>query len=696
VATTPLNIKVGVKGQGQVDKLNSSLGKTANSSTRLGSALKIAGTALAALGVARLVRGFVDVGKEVESLQLRFKFLFGSAEEGAKAFKVLNTFAARVPFSLGEIAAASGNLAVVSKDAEALNKNLALTANIAAVAGLDFRTAGEQLQRAFSGGAAAADLFRERGVTALLGFEQGATISIEQTIEKFNELFGPGGKFGDAAKEMANTFTGTLSMISDSFRKFQEAVVLNFFGELKTQFGDLDTYLKEHQQQIEIMAGVVGNLLAKSLRAAGTGVRFFKDNIELIVGALSALMALKVAGMFLGIARSIAAIVAAQSTWMSLTVVGIPIVVAAVAAGGAAYLAMNKIIDDLAEATEEAVIQSEFNVKATKNAHEETAKFTKQVEAATKETKKLERVKFNMFESDKKLVEANKQITKAVEKLERVKFNMFESDKKLVEANKQITKAVEKTIVKYKFYEDQIIRAKRSQEAATKSAQEFEDLLANKVIIQALREVIGEGFTPLQGKIAAIADAMNTFRDTASSTLTDVIMGTKKLNEALGEIVNQTLRALIQGFINLGITIFILEPLERWLRKQVQGQQQLNNQLRKTLALETAIAAVKGIGSMFGIPFFAEGGRTPANQPMVVGERGPELFVPNTAGNVMSNDDLQASGDVSSGGDIIDVTFNINTIDSSDFDSLLTTRQDLIMGLINRGLAERGKRSLIA
>jgi predicted RNA binding protein with dsRBD fold (UPF0201 family) len=668
VATTPLNIKVGVKGQGQVDKLNSSLGKTANSSTRLGSALKIAGTALAALGVARLVRGFVDVGKEVESLQLRFKFLFGSAEEGAKAFKVLNTFAARVPFSLGEIAAASGNLAVVSKDAEALNKNLALTANIAAVAGLDFRTAGEQLQRAFSGGAAAADLFRERGVTALLGFEQGATISIEQTIEKFNELFGPGGKFGDAAKEMANTFTGTLSMISDSFRKFQEAVVLSFFGELKTQFGDLDTYLKEHQQQIEIMAGVVGNLLAKSLRAAGTGVRFFKDNIELIVGALSALMALKVAGMFLGIARSIAAIVAAQSTWMSLTVVGIPIVVAAVAAGSAAYLAMNKIIDDLAEATEEAVIQSEFNVKATKNAHEETAKFTKQVEAATKETKKLERVK----------------------------FNMFESDKKLVEANKQITKAVEKTIVKYKFYEDQIIRAKRSQEAATKSAQEFEDLLANKVIIQALREVIGEGFTPLQGKIAAIADAMNTFRDTASSTLTDVIMGTKKLNEALGEIVNQTLRALIQGFINLGITIFILEPLERWLRKQVQGQQQLNNQLRKTLALETAIAAVKGIGSMFGIPFFAEGGRTPANQPMVVGERGPELFVPNTAGNVMSNDDLQASGDVSSGGDIIDVTFNINTIDSSDFDSLLTTRQDLIMGLINRGLAERGKRSLIA
>jgi len=638
VATTPLNIDVKVKGQQKINKLNQSLGKTANSSTKLGSALKVAAGALAALGVGKLVKGFVDVGKEVESLQLRFKFLFGSAEEGAKAFDVLNTFAAKVPFSLGEIAAASGNLAVVSKDAKALEKNLALTANIAAVAGLDFRTAGEQLQRAFSGGAAAADLFRERGVTALLGFKQGATVSIEQTIEKFNELFGPGGKFGDAAGEMANTFTGTLSMISDSFRKFQEAVVKSFFGELKTQFGDLDTYLKDHQQQIEIMAGVVGNLLAKSLRAAGAGIKFVKDNIELIVGALSALIALKVAGAFFGMARAIAAIVAVTSTWMSLTVALIPVVVAAAAAGTVAYLAMSKIIGDLEEATEDAVIQSEHMAKATKNAHEQTLKAGK---------------------------------------------NMV-----------VLAKATEKATVKYKFYEDQIIRAKNSQEAATQSAQEFEDLIADKVIIQALREVIGEGFTPLQGKIAAIADGMNAFRNTASSALTDVIMGTKKLNEALGEIVNQTLRALIQGFINLGITIFILEPLEKWLRNQIQRQKELNSQLKREIGLRTILAMFGGGG--FGIPFFAEGGRTPANQPIVVGERGPELFVPNTAGNIMSNDDLQAGGDVGSGGDIIDVTFNINTIDASDFDTLLTTRQDLIMGLINRGLAERGKRSLIA
>lgn len=247
---------------------------------------------------------------------------------------------------------------------------------------------------------------------------------------------------------------------------------------------------------------------------------------------------------------------------------------------------------------------------------------------------------------------------------------------------------------KFNFYEDAIIRAKNSQDAAKKSAKELEEAIANDAILTALRQVIGEGFTPLQGKITAIAAGMNTFRDTASSALTDVIMGTKSLSDALGEIVNNTLRALIQGFINLGITIFILEPLERFLRNQINNQRRLNSELRTEIGLRTILALFTG-GGGFGIPFFADGGRTKGNSPIVVGERGPEIFVPNSSGTVIPNDEIgMATG--AGGGDNIEVTFNINTLDATDFDTLLTTRQDLIIGLINRGLAERGKRSLLA
>lgn len=45
----------------------------------------------------------------------------------------------------------------------------------------------------------------------------------------------------------------------------------------------------------------------------------------------------------------------------------------------------------------------------------------------------------------------------------------------------------------------------------------------------------------------------------------------------------------------------------------------------------------KGIGSLFGIPGRAAGGPVSAGRPYIVGERGPELFVPRLAGNVVAN-----------------------------------------------------------
>ena len=268
---------------------------------------------------------------------------------------------------------------------------------------------------------------------------------------------------------------------------------------------------------------------------------------------------------------------------------------------------------------------------------------------------------------------------------------------KSTETTDKNTDATKKAIVTYKFYDDAINRVKRSNQAAEKSQKDFEDAVASDAILSALNQVIGEGFTPLQGKITAIASGMNTFRDTASSSLTDVIMGTKSLSDALGEIVNNTLRALIQGFINLGITIFILEPLERFLRNQVRTQKQLNSELRTEIGLRTVLAFLTGGASLFG-GFRATGGPVSQNQSYIVGERGPEIFVPNSSGMIIPNNEVGVSdgGGLGGGGDNIDVTFNINTIDASDFDSLLTDRQDLIIGLINRGLAERGKRSLTA
>ena len=193
--------------------------------------------AIVGVGAGLVIKSFVNVGKSVEDLQVRLKQLFGSTQEGAKAFQVMTDFASQVPFSLEQIQNASGNLAVVSGNAERLSKILEITGNVASVTGLDFQTTAEQIQRAFAGGIASADIFREKGVRDLLGFKAGATVSAEETIKAFEKVFGKGGKFGTATDELANTFTGTLSMLSDSVFKFQKRVAdKDFFTSLKKEF----------------------------------------------------------------------------------------------------------------------------------------------------------------------------------------------------------------------------------------------------------------------------------------------------------------------------------------------------------------------------------------------------------------------------------------------------------------------------
>jgi len=250
--------------------------------------------ALAGIGAGLVIKSFVSTGRSVEDLQVRLKQLFGSTQEGARAFDAMAKFASKVPFSLEEIQAASGNLAVVAGDSDRLSKILEITGNVAAVTGIDFRTAGEQIQRSFAGGISAADIFREKGVRDMLGFSAGATVSAEETIRAFEKVFGKGGKFGNATKELSTTFTGTLSMLGDELFNFKRNVAnAKFFEELKKAFSDLNKFIKENKRDFEAVASALGKTLALAVKTFATAVRgigqavgFVRRQVENLLRAL--------------------------------------------------------------------------------------------------------------------------------------------------------------------------------------------------------------------------------------------------------------------------------------------------------------------------------------------------------------------------------------------------------------------------
>ena len=320
-----LDIIANVKGQNEVGKLQSGLNKLGTNATiaskrlkgleiaaaksratfaALGTTLKVGvavGLAAVTFGIGKFVKDTFAAGKLTESLQVRFKLLFNSATEGAKAFEVMNKFASKVPFSLEAIAAGSGNLAVISKDAGDLNKILEVTGNVAAATGLDFRQTAEQIQRAFAGGIAAADVFRERGVRAMLGFEAGAKVSIEETRKKFFEVFGNGGQFSTATKEFETTLEAQVSFVQDAYFRFRQAAAEPLFAGVKEQLVELVGDFKKNDTQLKILAARIGKSLSNGFKNLGNFIKAVVENFDNLVKAIKIFLTLKVIGFVQGI-----------------------------------------------------------------------------------------------------------------------------------------------------------------------------------------------------------------------------------------------------------------------------------------------------------------------------------------------------------------------------------------------------------
>jgi hypothetical protein len=274
-AVDKVSAKLGIinKNLGRINKsvqgLNTGFGGLTGKIAAVGSAI----------GAAFGVKKILQTASQVEQLGVRFQFLFGSVEEGNKAFQEMLDYAGKVPFTLEQIQQGAGSLAVISDNAEELAKNMQIVGNVAAVSGLDFRTASEQIQRAFSGGAAAAEIFRERGILALLGFQAGAKVTADETAKRFEEVFGPGGRFENATLALANTYEGVLSMVQDKIFKFTLALgnqggLLDF---AKGILGTLDEILTEQFGSIEKFAEMAGQKIIEVVQGFALGLARMGD-----------------------------------------------------------------------------------------------------------------------------------------------------------------------------------------------------------------------------------------------------------------------------------------------------------------------------------------------------------------------------------------------------------------------------------
>jgi ElaB/YqjD/DUF883 family membrane-anchored ribosome-binding protein len=588
--------------------------------------------ALVGLGVGAVLKSFVDVGKEIESLNIRFKFLFGSAEEGSKAFDNLSKFAGKVPFSLEQISRASGNLAVVSKDADDLNRILEITGNVASVTGLDFETTATQIQRSFSGGIASADIFRERGVSALLGFKAGAIVTAEETAKRFEELFSGDGEFASATTDLAQTLEGTLSMIGDKYFSFQKRVSQEFFDELKGEFESLDKFFAENEEQIGVLAEAVGKTLATAITTLADGVRFVNDNFETFKRLGMAVAVYGLSKAFLGLAVSIGR---ASVAMISLNRKSFASFLGLLA--GAGFL--------IAEATGKL---DEF---------------------------------LKMFERPKTIEDLAVEVELLSNQLQTLKDSGDPNFDKLQNEASQLKRELEQL-----------------RSTLDPTSLEFENIgyLIDEVN-DSLNEVpfreLNIGFEEVEDSLKALKEALASFDKGFQDAMKKAIQTNddfEKLgSKAFDGFADTLTDALINGKANFkDFARSLLADLLRIIIRQ-----------RVALALQKALGFVGGsagastgtgnfVSNLFG-GFFADGGRPPINRPSIVGERGAELFIPDTAGTIVPNNEVKGMGGTTN------INFTINTVDARGVDELLTSRRNTIVNVINDALNRQGKEALV-
>ena len=675
MVTENYNVKVNVQGARQLRSLNASTIAITSSLGGLGTAAKLATGAIAAIGGAAVARSFLGVARQLETLETRLGFLFGTAQEGSRAFEELRDFAGQVPFSLQEIAQAAGVLAVVSKDAEELRTNLELTGNVAAVAGLDFVTAGEQIQRSLSAGISSAELLRERGVREILGFKAGVTVTAEETAEALERVFGPDGKFGNAALALASTFDGLVSMVGDKMFTFQSLVMdAGPFDLLKAIVQSLDDSLSENFGSIENAAEAIGDGITTSVKNAILGGAILLDELQpvfdFISGSINNILratdslptALKFAGvigfLMLGFKAKLATVFIAGIFDKVLAAIAITVETIEGAtrkfAGFLDRIGADKLAKKFEGAADGIGGFADKVRDSMQNLNEETAK--------------NEELNISLIESLKanrdNLGENAKAALAYIERLEEIIATMKKTKEEADEVNKALG--------------EQGTQFKKTEVTVDNFKKTFEETF-NQAF---------DKFKPMQEGVNLLISSFDTFKRGVGDAFADAILGAKSFAESIQSVARAIVRQLISGIIQIGLQVFVFDVLKEKLEAVKKEQQNLNAALGVELGLRTALAFFTGGGSLFA-GFFAEGGKIPAGKFGVVGEEGPELIGGPASVTPMTSPQMQTT----SQGDV-NINFNINTIDARGFDELLVSRRATISGIINQGLNRQGRTAL--
>jgi len=550
---------------------NRALNGVQNQTNKLQNSFNGLKTAIAATGITLLARNAVKTSTSFERLNVRLKLLTKSSSDFAKSQKI----------------AADAQKAFGLSATEALEGITDITARLAPLG-----TSVEDIKTVFFGFNTAAKLAGASAVESSNAFRQLA------------QALGSGRLAGDEFRSISEQVPTVLAPIAEELGvtigelkglaaegKLTSDVVLRALGRIGNEgSGFLKELLKNDPTQVfknlsnetENLSRAFGDLLkpavlegtrqlTRFVEATTNFVNSDAGKASLLIGGIA--LAAKAVALALPIAG--AALAAANLKVIALTssLMGLKIALAGTGIG-LLVIALGGLATAFFKARGEA---KAFQDLITEGGEEEVTKaLEKQTELVNKLAKEQEKARGNAQRGAKRKLEEAQADLEALQK----RFETLEAEKQITEEQKK-----------------QNEEKKKSAELIKKQQEETEKL---KEKFMEIGQSIEQGVV---------------------QNLTDAAMGTKTLGEAAISVLNDLKRKLI----------------EVAMQQAVSGLGQfLGTALGSIFGGKTPTPSLTPTQQVSRFTFMkADGGPVRANQPYIVGERQPELFVPRASGTII-------------------------------------------------------------
>ena len=221
-----------------------------------------AAIAAAVFAFKKMATALIETSAAIEQMKVTLTVLLKDVKLGNQLFADMAKFAGQVPKTYEEIMEATTALTgVVRNGAEDVKQLMPIIVDISSAIGLSVMDVTSQIIKMYAAGASAADMFRDRGISAALGFQAKVQISAEETMNVIVKQWEDGtGKFVGASELLAKAFVGQVSMMQDAWFQFKRDVGVDLFESVKIDMAAVLAVIQESKEEGGEYADVVKEL----------------------------------------------------------------------------------------------------------------------------------------------------------------------------------------------------------------------------------------------------------------------------------------------------------------------------------------------------------------------------------------------------------------------------------------------------